>query len=200
MQQPVDVPLSFLKNLNKSKAVMEMAESVKKTSPNQPTTQGFLDEQPTEYLSELPQGMVNESYGAPSRSTEPRPISKDMIQNSKLPDSIKKIMSENIIETPDMFVSENNFNLSNVRMDLMGGGEKEVEYKQPSSLNELMQNKKKVIPTQQQTSTSNVNEETIRNIVRDEIVRIMSESYTKKIKEDTVKKTIMTLKKKGLLK
>ena len=198
MQQPVDVPLSFLKNLNKSKAVMEMAESVKKTSPNQPMTKGFLDEGTTEYLSELPQGMVNESYGMPTRSNEPRPISKDMIQNSKLPDSIKKIMSENIIETPDMFVSENNFNLSNVRMDLMGGGEKEVEYKQPSSLNELMQNKKKVIPTQQQTSTTN--EDMIRNIVRDEIVRIMSESYTKKIKEDTVKKTIMTLKKKGLLK
>ena len=198
MQQPVDVPLSFLKNLNKSKAVMEMAESVKKTSPNQPMTKGFLDEGTTEYLSELPQGMVNESYGMPTRSNEPRPISKDMIQNSKLPDSIKKIMSENIIETPDMFVSENNFNLSNVRMDLMGGGEKEIEYKQPSSLNELMQNKKKVIPTQQQTSTTN--EDMIRNIVRDEIVRIMSESYTKKIKEDTVKKTIMTLKKKGLLK
>jgi len=198
MQQPVDVPLSFLKNLSKSKAVMEMAESVKKTSPNQPMTKGFLDEGTTEYLSELPQGMVNESYGMPTRSNEPRPISKDMIQNSKLPDSIKKIMSENIIETPDMFVSENNFNLSNVRMDLMGGGEKEIEYKQPSSLNELMQNKKKVIPTQQQTSTTN--EDMIRNIVRDEIVRIMSESYTKKIKEDTVKKTIMTLKKKGLLK
>jgi hypothetical protein len=198
MQQPVDVPLSFLKNLNKSKAVMEMAESVKKTSPNQPTTKGFLDEGTTEYLSELPQGMVNESYGMPTRSNEPRPISKDMIQNSKLPDSIKKIMSENIIETPDMFVSQNNYNLSNVRMDLMGGGEKEIEYKQPSSLNELMQNKKKVIPTQQQTSTTN--EDMIRNIVRDEIVRIMSESYTKKIKEDTVKKTIMTLKKKGLLK
>jgi len=197
MQQPVDVPLSFLKNLEKSKAVMAMAESVKKTAPSQSTTQGFVDEQPTQYLSELPDGMMNEGYGMTSKSTEPRPISKDMINNSKLPDSIKKIMSENIIEPADMFVPKIDYNLSNVRKDLMGG-EKEVPYNQPSSLNELMQNKKK--PISQQPTTSNVNEDMVRNIVRDELVRIMSESYTNKIKEDTIKKTIMTLKKQGLLK
>ena len=196
MEQPVDVPLSFLKNLDKSKAVMNMTESVSNSSPKQTTTQGFVEDNQTEYLSELPQGMT-ESYGSTSRSTEPRPISNDMIQNSKLPDSIKKIMSENIIESPDMFVSENTPDLSKVRMDLMGG-EKDVQYSKPSSLNELMKNKKKSIPTGQ--PTANTNEDMIRGVVRDELLKIMSETYTKKIKEDTIKKTIMTLKKQGLLK
>lgn len=196
MDQPVDVPLSFLKNLDKSKAVMNMTESVSNSSPKQTTTQGFVEDNQTEYLSELPQGMT-ESYGSTSRSTEPRPISNDMIQNSKLPDSIKKIMSENIIESPDMFVSENTPDLSKVRMDLMGG-EKDVQYSKPSSLNELMKNKKKSIPTGQ--PTANTNEDMIRGVVRDELLKIMSETYTKKIKEDTIKKTIMTLKKQGLLK
>lgn len=196
MDQPVDVPLSFLKNLDKSRAVMEMAESGDKTSPNQTTTQGFVDNNQTEYLSELPQGMT-ESYANTSRSTEPRPISNDMIQNSKLPDSIKKIMSENIIESPDMFVSDNTPDVSKVRMDLMGG-EKDVQYSKPSSLNELMKNKKSPIPTGQ--PTANTNEDMIRGVVRDELLKIMSETYTKKIKEDTIKKTIMTLKKQGLLK
>lgn len=196
MDQPVDVPLSFLKNLDKSKAVMNMTESVSNSSPKQTTTQWFVEDNQTEYLSELPQGMT-ESYGSTTRSTEPRPISNDMIQNSKLPDSIKKIMSENIIESPDMFVSENTPDLSKVRMDLMGG-EKDVQYSKPSSLNELMKNKKKSIPTGQ--PTANTNEDMIRGVVRDELLKIMSETYTKKIKEDTIKKTIMTLKKQGLLK
>tara|TARA_R110000765_G_scaffold9685_1_gene30103 strand:+ start:19800 stop:20390 length:591 start_codon:yes stop_codon:yes gene_type:complete len=196
MEQPVDVPLSFLKNLEKSKAVMNMTESVSNSSPKQTTTQGFVEDNQTEYLSELPQG-VTEGYANTSRSTEPRPISNDMIQNSKLPDSIKKIMSENIIESPDMFVSENTPDLSKVRMDLMGG-EKDVQYSKPSSLNELMQNKKKSIPTGQ--PIANTNEDMIRGVVRDELLKIMSETYTKKIKEDTIKKTIMTLKKQGLLK
>lgn len=196
MEQPVDVPLSFLKNLDKSKAVMNMTESVSNSSPKQTTTQGFVEDNQTEYLSELPQGMT-ESYGSTSRSTEPRPISNDMIQNSKLPDSIKKIMSENIIESPDMFVSENTPDLSKVRMDLMGG-DSGAKFVQPNNLNELMQNKKKSIPTGQ--PTANTNEDMIRGVVRDELLKIMSETYTKKIKEDTIKKTIMTLKKQGLLK
>lgn len=196
MDQPVDVPLSFLKNLDKSRAVMEMAESGGKTSPSQTTTQGFVDNNQTEYLSELPQGMT-ESYANTSRSTEPRPISNDMIQNSKLPDSIKKIMSENMIESPDMFVSDNTPDASKVRMDLMSG-EKDVQYSKPNSLNELMKNKKNPIPTGQ--PTANTNEDMIRGVVRDELLKIMSETYTKKIKEDTIKKTIMTLKKQGLLK
>ena len=196
MEQPVDVPLSFLKNLDKSKAVMNMTESVSNSSPKQTTTQGFVEDNQTEYLSELPQGMT-ESYGSTSRSTEPRPISNDMIQNSKLPDSIKKIMSENIIESPDMFVSENTPDLSKVRMDLMGG-DSGAKFVQPNNLNELMQNKKKSIPTDQ--PTANTNEDMIRGVVRDELLKIMSETYTKKIKEDTIKKTIMTLKKQGLLK
>mgnify|MGYP003642213259 CR=1 FL=1 len=186
MDQPVDVPLSFLKNLEKSKAVMNMTESVSNSSPKQTTTQGFVEDNQTEYLSELPQGV-----------TEPRPISNDMIQNSKLPDSIKKIMSENMIESPDMFVSDNTPDVSKVRMDLMGG-EKDVQYSKPNSLNELMKNKKNPIPTGQ--PTANTNEDMIRGVVRDELLKIMSETYTKKIKEDTIKKTIMTLKKQGLLK
>ena len=196
MEQPVDVPLSFLKNLDKSKAVMNMTESVSNSSPKQTTTQGFVEDNQTEYLSELPQGMT-ESYGSTSRSTEPRPISNDMIQNSKLPDSIKKIMSENTIESPDMFVSENTPDLSKVRMDLMGG-DSGAKFVQPNNINELMQNKKKSIPTDQ--PTANTNEDMIRGVVRDELLKIMSETYTKKIKEDTIKKTIMTLKKQGLLK
>ena len=61
-----------------------------------------------------------------------------------------------------------------------------------------MQNKKKSIPTGQ--PTANTNEDIIRGVVRDELLKIMSETYTNKIKEDTIKKTIMTLKKEGLLK
>jgi len=106
-------------------------------------------------------------------------------------------MSENIIESPDMFVSENTPDLSKVRMDLMGG-DSGAKFVQPNNLNELMQNKKKSIPTGQ--PTANTNEDMIRGVVRDELLKIMSETYTKKIKEDTIKKTIMTLKKQGLLK
>jgi hypothetical protein len=80
-------------------------------------------------------------------------------------------------------------------MDLMEG-DREPEPRMPKSVNELMANR----PTTKVTNTNYSDDEHIKSIVREEMLRIFGESYIKQIKEDTVKQTLTTLRKKGLLK
>jgi hypothetical protein len=70
----------------------------------------------------------------------------------------------------------------------------------PKSVNELMANRQTAKPTNTNTNTNYSNDEHVKSIVREEMLRIFGESYIKQIKEDTVKQTLTTLRKKGLLK
>jgi hypothetical protein len=92
-------------------------------------------------------------------------------------------------------MSDNLPDISKVRMDLMEG-DREPEPRMPKSVNELMANRKATKPTNANYS----DDEHIKSIVREEMLRIFGESYIKQIKEDTVKQTLTTLRKKGLLK
>ena len=86
---------------------------------------------------------------------------------------------------------------SKVRMDLME--DRQPAPKMPKNVNELMQGKQPTQPVRsQQPITSN--DEHIRNVVREEMLRVFGESYIEQIKKDTIKQTLTSLKKKGLLK
>jgi hypothetical protein len=189
MQNPIDVPLSFLKNLEKSRAIMEMTDKTK-GKPNNSRVSDMMTEEfePHEYLTEVPS-----QYHEPV--SQPRMYDNHMIENSKLPDSVKKIMKDFPTQSPDMFMSDNLPDISKVRMDLMEG-DREPEPRMPKSVNELMANRKATKPTNANYS----DDEHIKSIVREEMLRIFGESYIKQIKEDTVKQTLTTLRKKGLLK
>jgi len=185
METPIDVPLSFLKNLEKSRAVMELAEAKKKTTTTSASA-GLMSEsfEPEQYLTEIPHQK--------SAPTEKRPYNADMIKNSKLPESVKKIMTDFPTTAPDMHVSGYLPDTSKVRMDLME--DRQPAPKMPKNVNELMQNR---VNNQQPVMG---NDDYVRNIVREEMLRVFGESYIKQVKEDTIKQTISTLKKKGLLK
>ena len=191
MEPVVDVPLSFLKNLEKSRAIMELAESKKKTTPMSASA-GLMSEsfEPEQYLTEIPEQHM-------SSPTERRPYNADMVHNSNLPESVKKIMTEFPTNSPDMFVSGYMPDTSKVRMDLME--DIQPAPKMPKNVNELMQGKQPTQPVRsQQPITSN--DEHIRNVVREEMLRVFGESYIEQIKKDTIKQTLTSLKKKGLLK
>jgi hypothetical protein len=44
------------------------------------------------------------------------------------------------------------------------------------------------------------NDEHVRNVVREEMLRVFGESYIEQIKKDTIKQTVSSLKKKRLVK
>lgn len=170
---------------------MELAEAKKSSKPNS-SNRGMVEEsfEQQELLTELP---------AQHRAsvTEPRAYNSQMIANSKLPESVKKIMTEFPTQPPDMFISEQMVDTRKVRMDLMYD-EREPEYKTPTSINELTQNRSARQATNSRPVESN--DEHIKNIVREEMLRVFGESYIEQIKKDTIKQTLATLKKKGLLK
>jgi hypothetical protein len=146
--------------------------------------------EPEQYLTEIPHQQM-------SSPTERRPYNADMIQNSNLPESVKKIMTEFPTNAPEMYVSGYMPDTSKVRMDLME--DRQPAPKMPKNVNELMQGKQSSQPVRsQQPITSN--DEHIRNVVREEMLRVFGESYIEQIKKDTIKQTLTSLKKKGLLK
>ena len=193
MQNPIDVPLSFLKNLEKSRAIMEMTDKTKGKPNNSRMSNAMTEDlEPQEYLTEIPN-----QYHEPV--SQPRMYNSAMIENSKLPDSVKKIMKDYPTQSPDMFMSDSLPDISKVRMDLMED-DREPQPRMPKSVNELMANRQTAKPTNTNTNTNYSNDEHVKSIVREEMLRIFGESYIKQIKEDTVKQTLTTLRKKGLLK
>jgi hypothetical protein len=216
MEQQINVPMDMIANLagkfktTLAKAEQKVAESRPDTRPMvkkstikerveapRPTTAGFLDmnmggSKPVvnELADRVPDSMYQPKQYKPQTSA-PK-INEDMVKNSKLPDYLKEItlkykdtLQEIQQPTPDV---------SKVRMDLMGGSKT-----QKQAINEVFEPQYYQEPTVN-PQVSNMNEEHIRSLVRDEMLKMMGEEYIKKIKEETMKKTISTLKSKGLLK
>jgi len=216
MEQTIDVPMDFLAGIaGKFKNTLDKAEQkvaenrgdtrpmVKKSAvrervePARPKTSGFLDmdlggSKPpmTEMADRVPDSMYQPKTYKPSTSAPS--INEDMVNNSNLPDYLKAVT----LKYKDTLqeIQQPAPNVSKVRMDLMGGG---AQNKQP--INEIRE-QQYYQPSTTQSQNVSMNEENIRNVVRDEMLKMMGEEYIKKIKEETMRKTISTLKSKGLLK
>jgi len=169
-QVPQPVDLSKLKGiLSNAKAVMNKVDenqSNGKPLPSNNTT--------TNYITE-------EQFNAANSVQQPtqRTITKESIQNSKLPEAVKKAMLENPIQQPNNL--NHTFNLEDVS-DLI---------ERPKQINEsIVRNNDNIT----------VNESTLRNIIKDVLLEFLTEDYNKKLTENTIKKTINTLLKEGKIK
>lgn len=218
MEQIIDVPIDAIAGLAKSfKAITQKANEKisenradtrpmiktkkvleEKREPPKTKTQGFLDIDIKGYSSPIandmtdrvPDSMYNQKPYKAS-STIPT-ITEAMVMKSKLPDSIKQAtlkykdtLQEIKQPLPDV---------SKTRMDLMGGGNK-------AQITEQYDSEVYTRTPRTESSTNNlINEDYIRELVRSEMLKMMGEEYIKKVKEDTMRSTIKTLKNKGLLK
>lgn len=129
-------------------------------------------------------GYVNEDYNEPVVNT--RPVGTptvDKIQQSKLPDNIKKAMMENPI--PQISLSDS------IDMDFVKGAKRLMEQENLSS--------KSTAPTKQTTSTTspsgiNMNtlatliENTVRKVMDEKLTQILSAQQTQSINENLVLK------------
>lgn len=209
MDGTTDIPLSMLKNLGASMAVMEAAEQKDRQNSGNMETMGNRSPRPKpmsesampprpkhqapklqefpdhgQLLTELPEHM----RGQQTLSTQ-RPMNETAIQNSNLSPEIKKLMLEHQIEDPATHVAPD-LNISeNVRTDLM-------ETEQRVNVTPSVPASDTHGSYQQPIADANA----IRQIVREEIREVMSETYAKKIREETIRKTLKSLKSKGLLK
>ena len=203
MEGTSDIPLHMLPGLAASMKVMQAAElkDAKKTSsgmesmgnrtprPSAPMVESY-DAPEVELLSEIPRQSIQPNQ-KPQMQTANRPMNENSIQNSNLSPEIKKLMMDNQIDDPATYVNPTLGVTENTRTDLMGITEDVAPKTIP--LNEY---KAPVAPLAEPTTdTSN-----IRQIVREEIQQVMSETYTNKIRKKAIEDTMRTLKSKGLLK
>ncbi len=111
------------------------------------------------------------------------------LQNSKMPDIIKKAM----VETPiPQIMMNHTFNLEDVS-ELV---------EKPIPAPQAPQRQQPVQETVQPMGgySMNMTESQLRSVIRDEMLSFFSDEFTKKIKENTIKATINTLIKEGKIK
>jgi hypothetical protein len=124
-------------------------------------------------------------------STKPPVISENRLQNSKMPDSIKKIMAERPIPRGDGLGAGNTNQLE--------GLEELIEKPLPHP--KTPQPKKRTMNENTGNSYSGgLNEEQIRAIFKEEIIEFMSTYFVKTISEQTRKTMLDQMLKEGLIK
>jgi hypothetical protein len=126
-----------------------------------------------------------------SSSTKPPVISENRLQNSKMPDSIKKIMAERPIPRGDGLGAGNTNQLE--------GLEELIDKPLPHP--KTPQPKKRTMNENSNSSYSGgLNEEEIRAIFKEEIIEFMSTYFVKTISEQTRKTMLDQMLKEGLIK
>lgn len=181
MNQPVD--LNKLKGiLNKSKAVMKTVESGHYKTGN---IDGNALVQET--IETLPAGATPRAIS----NTSAPVITEDKINNSRLPDAIKKVMLENPI--PQMTGPNHTFTLDDVS-DLV-----EKPIPAPKARQTQVQNQRQYVQEQLQQPT-NMSEDRMRAIVQEEMAKFFSGYFMKQITETIQKQTIKNLLDTGIIK
>tara|TARA_R110000868_G_scaffold19400_7_gene83595 strand:+ start:5832 stop:6458 length:627 start_codon:yes stop_codon:yes gene_type:complete len=208
MEGMSDIPLSMLKGLQASMAVMQETErrDAKKNSngmasmgnrtprPSAPRLESFPEPAEIQLLTEIPTGARQQE----SVQMNTRPMNSNSIHNSKLSPEIKKLMMDYQIEDPATYVNPILGISENTRVDLMGITEDAIPTKAP-----LPEFKSPRVFTEENDGhyvAQSTDTNTMRRIIREEIENVMSETYAKKIRKEAIENTIRTLKSKGLLK
>lgn len=179
--------LSKLKNiLGNAKAIMKKTET-----GNYETGNVTLDT--TVNGNQLVEGNNQQTYSNPSNPAPQIVNGKGQYKNmetSKMPSFIKEAMKNTPI--PQLSMANATFSLDDVQ-DLI---EKPVQRQQV--------NNQRPINEQKSNDTFTVSESALRGIikdvVKDELLEFMSETFTKQLSENTIKKTINTLIKEGKIK
>jgi hypothetical protein len=179
--------------LGKSKAIME--KDISRPSQTRGKNQALP---PRSEMNEMPEGMIAsdqliEAHQLPSNAPvyqeKPIPQMPQPSPHSTQPYSYNDTMVDNSNFSPEVKAAMKSQNFS-------------IAAPQPFSLEDmgdLVEKPQQRINEQSQQSM-NMNENVIRKIVQEELLKILGGEYTKKIRETTIKSTIQTLINEGKIK
>lgn len=124
-----------------------------------------------------------------------QPLYKN-INTTKMPSAIKEMMMKNPI--PQMQTPNHTFNLE----DVQEVAQQHVQAQKYPSTPQTSPNRQVVYEQQQYiganpNGTFTVSESALRAIIKDELFNFMTNTFTKNLSEDVIKKTISTLLKEG---
>lgn len=172
----------LMKNLARAKMVMNKVDN------NSPVPRGTINEDHSNFDDdyEIPvnyqQPAMN--FQQPKQMVAEKNMSPERIQNSKLPDNIKKAMLENPIPVPSISLSDN------IDMNIIKGAKRLIEQELPA----------KSKPQQKQVAHSNnasnldmnalslMIENTVRKVLDEKLSQILTAHETKSINENLVLK------------
>jgi hypothetical protein len=130
-------------------------------------------------------------YGEPVRQRKPvvntQPITENAIDNSRLPDAIKRVMKENPISQPESFMKP--FTLNEDEYDRKIPLPSQIKRKQVTE--NVSQNRS--------NNTSNMSDDKIRGLVQEELAKFFSSYFMKSMTENIQKDTIKSLIEKGII-
>lgn len=184
--QPVDVA-RLASILGKAKSVMKATESGNYKTGN--IDSSMLVQDTNNYVTEAyaPQAAIQQnSYADPTR-----PIgtyNEQAIMNSKMPESIKKLMKETPIALPNNPIGHT-FNLDDVAHLMDKPAPAATRNRQVVSENHSNYSNNGDMITVSKTQ--------LKDIVKDVLIEYLTNEYSKTLTENTIKKTINTLIKEG---
>lgn len=187
--QPVDVS-RLASILGKAKSVMKATESGNYSTGNIDGTRLVQDTDNYVTESHIPQGVPQQNgYADPAR-----PIgtyNEQAIMNSKLPESIKKVMRESPIALPNNPIGHT-FNLEDV-----------AHLMEDKPMPALSAPRNRQVVNENHNNYSNnsdmitISKSQLKDVVKDVLIEYLTNEYSKNLTENTIKKTINTLIKEG---
>lgn len=168
----------LMKNLARAKMVMNKVDN------NVPVPRGTVNESYDDYDEPVNYQQPIMNFEQPKQMAVEKNLSPERIQNSKLPDNIKKAMLENPIPVPSISLSDN------IDMNIIKGAKRLIEQDLPQ--------KSKPQPQKQinNNSASNIDinalslmiENTVRKVLDEKLSQILTAHETKSINENLVLK------------
>lgn len=163
--------MDLMQRLAVSKKIMDKHTEIKRND-SRPTSPIVEDYQPTNVKYNLPEEFINESQmESRTQDFDPtKPLEKERILNSKLPDEIKQLMYEHPIVQPNTMAG------TVLSEDVIEGAQR------------LMKKEKTTQPSQKQKinenyTTSNFNISEIKNIIRDVVRDTVRDVVREELKE-----------------
>jgi hypothetical protein len=170
----------FKKILGNSKKVMKAANELNPEKIAKSAGTGFVDDEPV-YEAQVP-----------------RAITEDQIRNSKLPAAIKQAMIDNPIQQPTF--GGNSFSAEDMMEDKPIP---EYNYKpKPRTVvneNRTVQTPQPVQQRQTNSDLITISKADLSSLINQKIIEALKTDRDKQLVEDTIKRTILSLKKEGKL-
>lgn len=189
----MDKKSDFMANLMRAKQTMDKVENTK-FNVNTDRVHQMVSGGDVQYLNTIPEGATPQSNNA----TKPfGNATEEQIKASNLPDNVKKLMIERPIPKVEMASGGGpTFSMDDVhklvRPQLAQPVQQQTTFNQvPNMINET------AIVNSQGKMLITMTEAELDKKINDALMNFMATTFTKQLKEETIKKTISTLIKEG---
>lgn len=172
----MNTEMDLMQRLAVSKKIMDKHQEIKRgdVMPTTPMVENFDTPQAT---YNLPSEFLSEQKTSSSSNYDPtKPVDKERIMNSKLPDEIKRLMIEQPIVQPNVMGG------SSIPDEIIEGAQRLMKINKTSDTTQRTPNSEKT-PINTSNTSSNININEIKNMIRDVVRDTVRDVVKEELKE-----------------